>query len=905
MKNLADRIKGITVVIGGDTTGLNKALSGTNKEIKDTQAQLKDVERLLKMDPSNTVLLEQKQRLLGDAVAETKKKLDTLNKANEQVSKSQKNYDAWKKAFDPIQEEIGQTSQKLKDLKDRQQEMKDAGEIDTEAYNALQSEISATSQQLTALKKEAKKVSEEFGNPIGKDQYDALQREIIATKKELDRLEEQAKKSNVAVQKISEATKKVAEGSSKISESLDKMKGVATVASGAVVAGGALAVKTITDMDSAIKDFSVKTGLSAEGIDYWKESLEDVYNAGYGENFEDIADSMALIKNQIGALDTTNLTELTENAFVLRDVFGYDVSESVRSAKALMDNFGISGNEAFEFIAAGAQNGLDYSGELLDSISEYSVQFGKFGFTAEEMFAIFAAGAQNGAFNLDKVGDAVKEFAIRAIDGSDTTVAGFEAIGLSADDMAAKIAAGGEDAKQAFQKTITALSEMKDPVERNAAGVQLFGTMWEDLGEDAVLALANTNDYLSETEGTLSSIKETKYDTLTEQLQTLGRTMQTDVLAPLAEQLMPTLEKVVEFAEKLVEKFSQMTPEQQNFAVAIGGIVAVLPFVLGLLSGVFTAIGTISMGIDDFAFLMSGTVIPGISTAFSGFMTFITGTVIPAISTAFSFITTTVLPAVGNAFSSAFAFIIANPITLIIAAIVGLVALIATKGDEIQALLQKVDDFLQNIFAKDWTEIFGPVLGDILNGFFKNIENIWNSIKQILDGVIDFIRGVFTGDWHRAWQGVLDIFGGIFNAIVSVAKAPLNALIGLLNGAISAINLLINGFNSIGFTLPKWLGGGSWSPNLPNIPSIPYLAKGGTVLSGSAIVGEAGPELLTVGPTGTRVQPLTGNTSNTTNLGGINMTIYGAPGQNVKELADIVMDEIQTLTAQKGAVFGA
>lgn len=886
MKNLADRIKGITVVIGGDTTGLNKALSGTNKEIKDTQAQLKDVERLLKIDPSNTVLLEQKQRLLGDAVAETKKKLDTLNKANEQVSKSQKNYDAWKKAFDPIQEEIGQTSQKLKDLKDRQQEMKDAGEIDTEAYNALQSEISATSQQLTALKKEAKKVSEEFGNPIGKDQYDALQREIIATKKELDRLEEQAKKSNVAVQKISEATKKVAEGSSKISESLDKMKGAATVASGAVVAGGALAVKTITDMDSAIKDFSVKTGLSAEGIDYWKESLEDVYNAGYGENFEDIADSMALIKNQIGALDTTNLTELTENAFVLRDVFGYDVSESVRSAKALMDNFGISGNEAFEFIAAGAQNGLDYSGELLDSISEYSVQFGKFGFTAEEMFAIFAAGAQNGAFNLDKVGDAVKEFAIRAIDGSDTTVAGFEAIGLSADDMASKIAAGGEDAKQAFQKTITALSEMKDPVERNAAGVQLFGTMWEDLGEDAVLALANTNDYLSETEGTLSSIKETKYDTLTEQLQTLGRTVQTDVLAPLAEQLMPTLEKVVEFAEKLVEKFSQMTPEQQNFAVAIGGIVAVLPFVLSLLSGVFTAIGTISMGIGAFASLMGGTVIP-------------------AISTAFSFITTTVLPAVGNAFSSIFSFIAANPIVLLIGAIVALVALIATKGDEIQALLQKLDDFLQNIFVKDWTQVFGPVLGNVLNGFFKIVEDIWNSVKRIFDGIIDFIRGVFTGDWERAWKGVSNIFGGIFDGLIAIAKAPLNGLIGLLNGAIGAINSLINGFNSIGFTLPKWLGGGSWNPNLPNIPTIPYLAKGGTVLSGSAVVGEAGPELLTVGPTGTRVQPLTGNTSNTTNLGGINMTIYGAPGQNVKELADIVMDEIQTLTAQKGAVFGA
>ena len=242
---------------------------------------------------------------------------------------------------------------------------------------------------------------------------------------------------------------------------------------------------------------------------------------------------------------------------------------------------------------------------------------------------------------------------------------------------------------------------------------------------------------------------------------------------------------------------------------------------------------------------------------------------------------------------------------LLIGAIVALVALIATKGDEIQALLQKLDDFLQNIFVKDWTQVFGPVLGNVLNGFFKIVEDIWNSVKRIFDGIIDFIRGVFTGDWERAWKGVSNIFGGIFDGLIAIAKAPLNGLIGLLNGAIGAINSLINGFNSIGFTLPKWLGGGSWNPNLPNIPTIPYLAKGGTVLSGSAVVGEAGPELLTVGPTGTRVQPLTGNTSNTTNLGGINMTIYGAPGQNVKELADIVMDEIQTLTAQKGAVFGA
>ena len=115
----------------------------------------------------------------------------------------------------------------------------------------------------------------------------------------------------------------------------------------------------------------------------------------------------------------------------------------------MMDNFGVSGDEAMNLIAAGAQNGLDYSGELLDSISEYSVQFGKVGLDADDMFAIFQKGAETGAWNLDKIGDAVKEMSIRVIDGSDTTREGFETIGLDADEMAAKFGQGGEAAKEA------------------------------------------------------------------------------------------------------------------------------------------------------------------------------------------------------------------------------------------------------------------------------------------------------------------------------------------------------------------------------------------------------------------------------------------------------------------------
>ena len=110
------RIKGITVEIGGDTTGLNKALQGVNKEIKNTQSQLKDVEKLLKLDPGNTELLAQKHRLLGDAVSETKEKLATLKTAAEQANEALARGDISQEQYDALQREIIETENALKDL---------------------------------------------------------------------------------------------------------------------------------------------------------------------------------------------------------------------------------------------------------------------------------------------------------------------------------------------------------------------------------------------------------------------------------------------------------------------------------------------------------------------------------------------------------------------------------------------------------------------------------------------------------------------------------------------------------------------------------------------------------------------------------------------------------------------
>ena len=245
-----------------------------------------------------------------------------------------------------------------------------------------------------------------------------------------------------------------------------------------------------------------------------------------------------------------------------------------------------------------------------------------------------------------------------------------------------------------------------------------------------------------------------------------------------------------------------------------------------------------------------------------------------------------------NGLSTLISFIISNPITLLIAAIVALVALIAVKGDEIQAKLQQLDDFLQNVFATDWTKIFGDELGGAINDFMFFAKQSWDALKKILDGVIDFVRGVFTGDWERAWNGVKQIFAGIFDGLAMVLKAPLNAVIGMINGAISGINWVIKSVNKI-----PGVG------DIPTIGKIAYLAKGGVLTQGSAIVGEAGPELLTMSGNRAIVQPLTSQTTSNQYLGGLTINVYGAPGQDINELADIISEKISDATARREAVY--
>lgn len=321
-------------------------------------------------------------------------------------------------------------------------------------------------------------------------------------------------------------------------------------------------------LDSSVNKIAAATNASAEEVNKLRSIVEQIYGDNFGEGFEDIADSISKIKQNLGELDEKELVKVTESAYALKDVFDYDIAESSRAVKAMMENFGVSASEAYDYIARGAQNGLDYSGELLDNISEYSVQFKKMGLSASDMFTIFSNGAENGAWNLDKIGDSVKEMAIRVIDGSDTSKQGFEALGFEAGSMAEKFAAGGVSARVAFQEVIAALAEMNDPIAQNTAGINLMGTMWEDMGAEAILALGDISDSAFDCAGAMDTIKDVNYSSLNNSLENVQR--QIDLLIqPIGESLIPVLDEAADSVAEIAKK-----GDLKEIAVNVGNFIS-------------------------------------------------------------------------------------------------------------------------------------------------------------------------------------------------------------------------------------------------------------------------------------------------------------------------------------------
>ena len=639
-----------------------------------------------------------------------------------------------------------------------------------------------------------------------------------------------------------------------IQKAANKVSTTMTAGLAAMGTGAIAATKYLADLggewQTATNQVAASTGAAGKELEGLRDVMEDVYAANYGDSVADVGDAVAMVNRNMANLDQNGLTAATEGALALRDAFEYDVAESTRAAEAIRKNFGSSAEEAFSLIAAGAQNGLDYSGELIDTINEYSSQFAKLGFDADGMFNILQAGADGTAWNLDKVGDAIKEFSIRAIDGSDSTVEAFTSLGYNAENIMATFAAGGEGANKAFFDVINTLMAVDDQVERDALGVALFGTMWEDLGTEAMEAMAGASQAAYDTEGALEKINQVKYNDLDSAIQGIGRQMEVALL-PAADAVYQSLmDSMPEITEAMEEVSPVIAEIAGDFADWAGGAISDgLPVLVDGIRDFANWAGKAYEKAKPFlSFLWEhkGTVL-AVAAALR-----VLGPAIGAVTTAMNAFKTAktfmaLLQSSGKIAQVTAAFqrfgsILTGPLGIIIA-VAGAIALLYKNWDTEKAWLVKFGNTVNQIWT-NFSNMVGnaiaaigqkfPMLGAYLQGWWESIQAAVDNVKAIFQNIIDFISNVFSGNWSAAWQNIVNIFGNLFGMIVNLAKAP-------INGVISAINWVISKINSISVTIPDWVPGVGGKTLGFNIPTIPQLAEGGVATSPTlAEIGEGG-----------------------------------------------------------------
>lgn len=569
---MASTIKGITVKIAGDTMDLQKSLKAVQSSSASLQSELSAINRQLKFDPENTVLLAQKQEVLKEQIENSKSAL-----------------------------------QKLLDVQDQVEEQAKNGEISTEQYRAYQREVEKTKSKLNSFNEQLDKTRDEFdkvANGIENLEDKSNKTDLSKVKKEMDEVKSSADNLKSAV-----------------GDALKEAGAAATAVGGAVTG----AIVSANGEQKALNSLQAQAGLTAEEMTKYKDVLEDVYKGNFGESQEEVANVLALIKQTTNETNPSKLKDMTENLFTLRDTYDYDFVETLRAVNMLMEQFGVTGEEAFNLIAQGSQKGLNKNGDLLDTINEYSVHYKQLGYDANEFFNSLENGSKAGTFSIDKLGDAMKEFGIRSKDTASSTQEGFALLGYGAkasaediqkakdevakleknlyyakeeqkgfnestseltkqknadkieqysgalkaakenlanlesagkgakgsiENLQARFAKGGDSAKSATSEVLKALFEMDDKVKQNQAGVDLFGTMWEDLGIDGVKALMKVNGSADKTKNTMKKIKDIKYDDVEADWASLGRTVQTDVINPIGKSLFPEVKKLCKFASR-------------------------------------------------------------------------------------------------------------------------------------------------------------------------------------------------------------------------------------------------------------------------------------------------------------------------------------------------------------------
>lgn len=512
--------------------------------------------------------------------------------------------------------------------------------------------------------------------------------------------------ANQNVNNLNNNTNNLNRSSGGLTDTFNRMRGPAVAAGVAIASIATSMYATVTASDQfkqSMQLVAAKTDESTVNMAEIAKISKNLYTKNLGEDWMDVANAISTVQS-VTKLSGAALENTTKSAILYRDIFGEDITQSVKATDTMMKNFGITADQAYNLLVQGAQKGLNKSGELIDSANEYAPYFKSLGFSANQMFDTFSAGLSSGAFNLDKVADAVKEFNIRSKDGSKASSEAFAELNMDANKMSQTFAKGGPEAQKAFIKVVQAISAIKDPVKKNAVGVALMGTQFEDLEADVVAAMGTVQQQFDMTKDSMESLEAVKYDNLTGAFKGIWRSIQTYLLLPIGDKLLPTVQKIAD-----------------NVRIHIPTV-----------QKAFGAIGNrVSSTVSTFKQFGSSVV-----TAVAPIAKTIGGIVMPIIADAANFFTNIVVQ-IKDFWNS--------------------------NGAEIMQATKNVFSFISNVI-----QTISPVIFFIVKTVWNNIKGAIQGAVTVILSVIKIFSSLFTGNWSGLWNGVVDLVKGALQLVWNV-----------------------------------------------------------------------------------------------------------------------------------------
>ncbi len=932
---MASRIKGITVEIGGDTTKLQDALKGVNGQIKTTQSALNDVNRLLKLDPTNTTLVAQKQQLLSQAVSETSKKLKALEDAQEQVAEAFKNGDIGQDQYMAFQREVEETKNKLNQFK---------GEL-----AGLQGEQTSLAANLTRLQKLFAATGtdvDDYADILGTKLTSAI-RSGSASSEQLRtafaKIGKAATGGKADINQLTSAVDTIDDGQAiknliielrkagtAANETADDISNIAEVTKGAALVEAAEAFSVVgdsiqqigesaysayTEAENAVTKVNAYFGETGAEAEESADVIMNVYGSGVGDSMDSVANAVLMVKKNLGDLSETDLTNITQQAITLDQVYGIDMNETLRGVNSLMQQYGLTAQEAMDYIVVGTQNGLDKTNELGDNLAEYAGKFSQAGYSASEYFQLLDNGLKNGAYNLDKVNDAINEVTTRLADG--TIGESIGSFSTKTQELFTAWQNGGATQKDVIDSIVADIANCENQQEALNLAALAFGTMAEDGNLKFITSLTSVGSTYDSVTGSAQGM----FDATTtpmQQLEANTRKLQQSLLplgekiAELANTLIPPLTAVL---SKLGEWFGMLPEPIQNFTIILGSLMAIFIALVPVIAALAVSIGALEISLWPIIAIIAavaaaiaiviaivknwgaitewfsnlwtticngiGIAIEGLKNWFMGLWTHIQSVwngICNAIQTAFMLIGS-IISAAFQIITLPFQFIWQNCKDIVISVWNAIKEKVTTVITAVSNVISTVMNAIKTVFSTVWNTIktvvttvvntIKTVVTNVFNAIKTTATTVWNAIKNAISVPINAVKNTVSSVFNTVKSTISSVFNSIkstatsvWNGIKSAITTPIEAAKNKVKSVVDAIKGFFSGMKISlpKIKLPHFKVTGKLSIAPPSVPklSIDWYKDGGIMTRPTAF-GMNGSSLMVGGEAGPEaILPLSG-----------------------------------------------